>query len=356
MNPFLYAPSRETTVQSLPEALELANSDFAYNTREFQVRNLNLDGEGHILIGNQDHPVTMDGMNGLCSRFRIPNPFAGRIPYDLLKTNILRLARDAADETLIVHSRNDGAVVNISKGLTIPPNNAEVISRTMRLFPGEELDTRINLGDKGVDIDLIRGNAQIIEARVGDPIKVGLRISTSESSFWTGYAKTLLYILRCTNGAVMSKSFGAVKLRIKLEMNPNTVYNLFFKKVIEFVPNFNNLSALLQRSGSLYMFDSELVNVWKSISRRGVDYDVIDMLIGIGEGDRGDFISRVKTREKHNEVLVGGQPEPPQPTTIKVYDVFDRITSHALVCHQELRQDLEVIAGDIIANLASRQN
>lgn len=356
MNSSLYAPSKERTVMTTDEALELASSTYAYTTKSISIKDLNLNGEGLVYLRGTEYPITVDGMRGLCARLRIPNPFAERIPYDLLKTNVLRLARDKADEELTAHIRNDNAVVNISKGLTVPPNNAEIISRTRELFRNTPASYRINLSDRGLDIDLVRENLKNIEARVGDPITVGLRISTSESSFWTGYAKTLLYILRCTNGAVMSKTFGQVKLRIKHEHNPQTVYNAFFRKVSELTPNFDWLSQLLTRSNEEFFSDEALVAVWKSLTRMGIDNDQADELTLLTEDVRDVIISRVKARKKVNDLRPITNRELPSKTGIRVYDVFDKTTSFALICNQELRQGVQELAGRLIADLDKPSN
>jgi len=348
-----FVKETEVTVIDWDEGIYQSQEVYNIGIREIRYRDLQVNEQGFIVVGNEIYTTTEAGLIGLCKRLGIPDPFAHRIPFDLLQTNIHRLLSERSTNQINVMHNTNRTILNFMHDTFVPVNNTKLLTEMRQKFPNFPI--KISIGDRGMDLDVISFNREVEvnrENKVGDIIRAGLRLSSSHTGFWSTKANVLLQVLRCTNGAVMPSSWGEAKMRLSPEKDAEKIYKDFFNQIIKLTPSFDRLTGILSKSPNSYLTDATVLDLWKRLTKNvGLDTLDADSIIGWVENQRELINSQVRTRKIANKMVLPGEEQEDQKTDIACYDVFDRMTFYANDCHQIERKKLQQLSGNLLTGI-----
>ena len=181
-----------------------------------------LDDELMLTFHSQRYALTEKAFEDLCQLVNVPVRFAKDIPTDLVATIMERLK--VLHQQTVVPIHRDDVVVGLvdprkwthsrakeSRPHYVPVTNAQLL----RVIGDHWADSgdvpRMTIADSGMSIEVLNSR-QTIEPKVGDVTHVGLAITNSETGGANPQARGYTLRLVCTNGAMLPKTFGLIRL------------------------------------------------------------------------------------------------------------------------------------------------
>ena len=238
-NELSFAPEKEhVDVKSMDEALDAVKT-FKTKPQKVSLKditvslnggaNLKVDEEG--ISKPQVMKMTQWSLQSLCRFLGIPDPFARKIPIDLLQKNISRLLQEKREDFVSLLIGKENEIVNIVKANYKPFENEKLLSKLNTLFNnGKSIEWEsMRVGSRGFDLNVVDSSVKPLEPKVGDITKIGFRIINSDTGFRDATAKVYLFRLACTNGATLTDDWGIVRR--------NANRNISYERDLEYFAN-----------------------------------------------------------------------------------------------------------------------
>ena len=341
-----FAPRKDATrVVTMQDALSFIQAtQLQVTPHVLNIGELKINDDGSLTNG-QTRQITKYGFENFCSILGIPNPFARKIPQDLLFTNIHRLQEDRSDKPVVLLERPDGAIANIVKA----PYKEVPYGDVLSVLDGREFKY-IDIGEQMLTMCLTFEETQFGLA-AEDTFFVGTTVTSS--IVWKSKLSMEANIYRtlCGNSFIMPL-VGRAKADYRLGADERL---LRFAESVRCYDEtvLNRLKQGMELLPTRKMYRREVANVWRKLNTLAGE-QAADMLIGLDPDTRIATISAEKTQLSSNRIarLYGRPVEDPVITDIAFYDVLNAITASAKAASEQVKLDLERYAGGLIQNLA----
>lgn len=301
-----------------------------YRTVFVDPTSIRLTDDGNITYNGNQGKMSLEGFrNMVVQLYKIPDPFAKRIPLDALQYNIERLGKEINFPIQFVF-REDGLIINAVKDELKAIDSAPLI----HLFHDHEVK-KVLYSDYGVQVQTINPSfGEKFEPKVGDITGVGVNFNNSETGFWNPQAEILVWQLACSNGAIMSKRFGQVKVRIKRAgLNAESIARSFEFKLQKLLDDSGIISSRMQSMVNSNLTNENIATVIKAASR----------LVGVDQVEESLEIER--ERIKDIKALARIEEHKDEETEFNAHEIYSKITNLANDYHDPIRRKLQVLGG-----------
>ncbi len=328
------------------DELEKLYSEYVYEESEpFHPSQVSLQTDGTYAINGQEVAGTYSSLKGLCKLLRIPNPFASRIPVDLLQRNIDRLSEEANFEIKTI-TRKDGNIANfVKEDFVSIPHQMLFEPLANKYGSADVLEGKVS--DNWLALSLTKGEDEFFKSFEGvspnDKYDMGVVVINSPTGHMTTQARVLLHRLICMNQVVGPSNFDIVKCRPKPNRQLEKVVDNFVEGISKLYCDVNSIeSAITSLDRSIK--PEELKSIFNAVKKITGDVEFVDSeIFGLDPDDRKEILTNLKKYKQ-------GQIEAPPEPQINLYDVFNNITEQAKTFEQEERYKLESYAGKLISN------
>jgi hypothetical protein len=321
-------PKTFNNIKALEQSLQ-SRQDYA--TEVVDPTSITLTDDGDITYNGKKAKMSLEGFRNMVTKIhRIPDPFAKRIPLDLLQHNIKELGK-GIDTPIEFVFQNDGLIINAVKDeLKVIPSLPLI-----RLIDDHQIK-HIAYSDYGIEIQTINpqwGEVDI-EPKEGEVSGVGVNLINSETGFTDPQAESLVWTLICSNGAILPKRFGQVKIRIKRkDVNVESISRSFQYKLERMLQDNSIIASRMNKMGDSNLRKGEAAWLFKSVSR-AVGKDQMLETFGIEGKEFGDLKAEARL-DDHRE----------EETEFNVYDNYSKVTNLANEHYGETRRKLQTIGG-----------
>lgn len=328
------------------DELEKIHQEYVYEeSPEVHPSAIHLNEDGTFQIGNEQIKGTRASLKGLCKILRIPNPFASRIPIDLLQRNIDRLGEEADFDAKYI-TRKDGTIVNFVKtdfvGIPHPMLFEPLVNKYGK---AEQLGGIVS--DNWLAVSLTKGEGDAFTSFEGlgknDMYDMGVVIINSPTGHITTQARILLHRLSCMNQVIGPSNFDVIKCRPKPNRELEKVVDNFIKGIQDLHYDVKQLQAFIQGMDRT-ITAKELKSVFNSVKKITGDMEFVDSeIFNMDPEDRKEVLTDFRKFKQ-------GQLEEPPTPDVNLYTVFNNITEQAKTFDQETRHKLESYAGKLIGS------
>jgi len=350
MLPQNLVPTREDQTADIRTARDLLEQQYPTTYETTTLNDMTLHDDATVeyipLNGKANRlPFTQGFLESLAKHIRMPLNYAYDIYFNLFRENFHR--RKAACSCGLTLCIVRGAIVN-----TAPANYENLRAPNLKILDMLNVEEsvwqfkNISLSDEGISINFLHPTG-VVEPKPGDTIRVGIRVTNSETG--GRYAKVTAFTERlvCSNGAVMPDSLGTVWWSTDRRMHETTKLNAFRKKTLEL------LQGTLPATIAIYdgirdrqILQREFVHLFRRMNYALHSGEQADRILGIATEDR----VRVQTHVRELEPGDHGEATP-----WLVFDLHNRVTAGARQVvpssrnsRFSLRERLEEIGGDLL--------
>jgi hypothetical protein len=344
------APSAYLQTEDVNAALEFSYK-LNLHKEQFSLRDIRLNQDvldpnnpdkGMTIDG--EHLITSYGLVNLCKILRIPPPFAGVIPIDLLYHNIERLIKEDIDlPSVVLLRRDDGSVANVVKGSYDESPYSEVISTFLSKDP-----VHISISERLMKIALQREELSIKGNGDLDTLNIGTYVYSSLTKECKLHMTSGLYRTMCTNSFIMpylgkvtaAYNTGAEDRLLKFTADIDTLLSM---------DAFDNLKEKFSQLVTMNLKKPDFLRIYSNLSRiiggaeanalLGVDSEILKVI-------KADV--RYFTHSISKAKLLGLDIPVTEESEFGVYDVMNKVTKHAQQYWGFERYALEKLGGHII--------
>jgi len=324
---------------------------------------------GELRIGSESRRITRVGLEQLCKHLGIPNPFARKIPIDLLSTNICELGVDRDKPIRFVIRESDGAVVGVVKHKYVFVPSLDLIQRIGDNILNGKSNRDISISTGGIRITYSMPADVSVEPEVGDIIRFGKEVINSEIGYRKLQAKLLIFRLVCSNGAIAPVCFGqVVEHQIGDDDSSNTILNRFIKHYNKFGSRFDMFKDAFHAMRTHNVTEDDFVKFGRSLdgiirspeygdfegadptdsSMKNIGFDLL------GVPDYPEMIKRVSKRTRLMKENPFGDIEPsPTIPDLTYYELYNKVTALPHKFHRDFlrRMEVEKLGGKIIEHV-----
>lgn len=340
MDKLKFAPAKPAVrVNTIPEAYEqVLRLELSVTPTRTELGKLLVLPDGTIKLGELYRPATSYGFINFCKILGIPEPFANKIPIDLLLTNIKRLQEEHSGVSVSVLERSDGTIANVLKGEYKEVDYTSFLSN----FDG----MTVKYVDVGERLMVLAATFEELPVlfKEDDPLYVGTYVYNSILRTTPLHMFSGLFRTQCSN-SFLAPYMGKFRADYKLEPE---------ERMLRFVESIRcydeKMVRKMQESFNILetrrMFEGEVVRVWKKLNSIVGPLDS-DLILGLNSDMRKAMVQEESAREIKNKLakLRGEAVREKSLSSLMYYDVLNAITANARDRHQEEKKVLENIAG-----------
>lgn len=332
-------PEKEVRVTHADELQEILETEFKTTYHATTSERIRFLPNGVVQFDGKEVPCTLGFLESLSQSIDMPFGYACRIDGELFAINFEH--RKESECRALTICLNRGIAVNAApaeyRAVRTVEVLAGVIDKPLWNFAGARVS------DRGVDIDFLQPGIDVAP-EPGDIIKVGVRLTNSETGF--GCLKGSRFSLRlvCTNGAVMKDTLGTARWNYDRRMHHQTSVEKFQKDLFKLGENHEAHVQLYEQLSQRIFLDREIVNVWRQVRGVLTTPDAVDRVLGLEAEDRQNLQAVVRARSPFL---------PPEITAHRVWDIHNRITAAAQRMSFARRSHLERIGGALLWDLSS---
>jgi hypothetical protein len=370
--PYFLAPERICKSMDIAESIQICETHFAYTKREIQIAQISMDDSFMLSVDGQPYRLTQHALSGLCTILGIPFSFALSIPTALTALNVHAL-KEIPTQAVIMIVRNDVVVTFLDpmkwaktedgvrtkkKPHYLPVTNLSLLQMLEKVWSGEDVDTRITLTDHGMHVSLVnQADTFTLEPVVGDVSRVGIAVTNSETGGPLPVARGYTLRLICTNGATVPTDTKLYRFSNDWRCSWQWRLDIFAKALQCLMQDMQGKCGALQaaytRMVEAKLNDVQLYNWYRKVQylSRSIptSSDQIDRIFGVEAKQREEFFTRVRDRQRAIRSGTSAAIEPPQPTGLIAWEVFNGITEAARdEMYYHRRAGLESLAADVV--------
>jgi len=328
-----FAPLRPTKFETLEEVETMLDERPEYESVLVSGDSISLLDKGVIKFGDREAQMSLEGFKQSMKKvYKIPDPFAARIPYHLLQENIKEIGK-TLDYPLELLLNNDGLIINLfPAGMPRIP-----IRPLLSALEGQE-PQHIQYSETGLTIQTLNPAVTFsTEPKVGDITRLGTNFSASETGFGFPIASTLAYTLICSNGAILPKRFGQIRMRIKSgEADPEAIARNLAYKLRNLIQSTESLGNRFNKMGQINLSFGRTYGILNSCSKVTDREEVLDHF-----KISGDEFTEIKQSAKNDEIRF-------DETEYGMYDFYSKVTNMANNHYGSERKRLQTIGGKFL--------
>jgi len=317
------AQERAKTAIDFDEAVELAETEFAVNVLPVSPPQLGIKEDGSIILGGDLGEVraTRTGIKGLCKAVRIPDPFAQRIPFDLLQHNLSRLLM-GLDSLRVVLRKDDNCAIGFLAGTKGTVSNEGILNATVKsMLAGRYDQPGFHFTDSKF---VVKALSDVTVAPTTEDVSYIGQILTN-SQVGLSYPMSQLHALRnsCTNSSIMPKGFGQIRMRVTAGDDEENILSGFTRKVERLSLQEASLAMRYLRMSQTRCPEAHWFGAWRGVNRVAGDPEEADMIMNCSDEKR----RQVKLFVKKERDDPAANLTPIIDETY--YDVFNKVTAGA---------------------------
>jgi len=337
----------ETDLNSLDELKEHIASDRQFEFSTSEIQDISFD-EGLICTSNKNFPMTKKAFKDYCRLLGIPDPFARKIPTDLLYHNIDTLkARLAGDQIILVHDKKDKGIIRINKAPFVASPVDRIVDKlsAMNLSP-----VFIKTNSDRINMTLINEEVEEIMVEHNDPTKLGFCLRMSDATPSALIARAGLWRFVCSNGVILGQNFGFIRQKVKVGNSPEIILNTFFEQIANLNTKMDKIKNGLVAMVNTELTDREAMKIWSKVKRHTSDLNIADSVLGISEDERKALKALIRARDV--QLRLGAFREDStdledKPFRGSIYNIYNQITDKAKGYPLDIRLKLETIGGEL---------
>lgn len=351
-----FAPEKEhVNVKDMTEALDKVK-EFETKTVSvsFADTKISLNGGVALVTKDEKRKMTKWSLQSLCKFLGIPDPFARKIPVDLLRENISRLLQEKKEDAINLLIGKENEVVNIVKANYKPFQNREFLLKLDPFFRERNVEWEsMRLGYRGFDLNIIDPSIKPLEPKVGDITKIGFGIINSDTGYRDAIAKVYLFRLTCVNGATLTEDWGIIRRDSNRKISLERDFTHFIDKCKNLRIDVNRLNDIYHKMPETNLTDFQVESVW-SATNRVAGLEQADAVINKNEDGRKAILHLVSSKRAHNRQLFIDEVKQPEPTDVNAYNTYNRITDDSKRYTWQDALRLQAIGGRIISMLVEQ--
>jgi hypothetical protein len=365
--PEFFAPEQTLSTTSIEEAQAACETVFHYTRKEISLAQIFLEDDLTLGFNGDRYRLTEPAFDDLCRALAVPVAFAKGIPADLVARIAARLSM-LHQQTIVPVCRED-VVVGIVDPLKWTGSRAKTRRPHYEPVPGGRLlqviknirtdvdDTpHVTIADSGLCIEVL-DRERVVEPRVGDLTRIGVAVTSSETGGPMPQARGCAVRLICTNGATAPTTFGVVRFSTDWRVKSDVRLRAFETALRDFSVDLDLLRSTYKRLASETVTDQLFYSLYRQmryIYRHVPDGErLAHNALGVEPQQRRQIIAQVRRRQagaRDGQASV----EPPQPTGLGAWDVFNAVTTAAREEPYRRRVALERLGGDLLGAYAPR--
>ena len=350
-----FHPEPVTQIKTLAELRDHVNVFSGFEEREVVGRDVQIMEDGRVTVQGETRLVTQSGMKYLCKALRIPDPFANRIPFDLLRHTAHRLLTDV-DSVKVFASNHNNHWVNMTSprswGVQIIPLIEQIEENldSLDMISGE-------ISEAGVILDFRSDQVAEITDKldVGSITQFGRRFSGSECGFGYPLSSFVAYRLVCTNGMVAPRGFGQVKCRNR--GNQEAQIASFVRRCragSQQINRFAQAYAAVAADDSIMPSNRQLHRIWNGTRKILGDADLADEVIGIDNEERSELRAAVKKERRihmddETDEDIDSPTEIPLVVKMPWFRLINKVTASANDVSGRPKTKLQELGGKALA-------
>lgn len=333
-----------TATHDAAELRNLLETEFVTIYTSASLSDLNLCAGAVIEVGGQSLQCTKAFLKDLAAFIGMPLRYANDIDFGLFRHNFeeRKWVTDRRVQVCIV----GGCAAGLARGDYRPALTLDVLNA---LPLADEKFWKLQkacLSARNVEIDFVSEDF-CVEAKKGDVIRAGIRISNSETGGCGLKASMFTLRLVCLNGAVMSDGVGSVRWSYDNRMAYMSSINQFVHNLLRLRDRQDDLRRIYAAAVERPVFEEEVSRLWRRVRSAGhFTPEEADAVLGLTAEERRRLTSAVAGRQAAHE-----------PAAESVWDLFtihNRVTAAAKLYPFGLRSRLERIGGSVLS--AAAQN
>lgn len=187
---------------------------------DIMLNSITIEDDLSVRVADDNYGGTNDFYKNFYGLLNIPYPFTGKIPIDLLQTNVDRLKNEFNTPIKLV--KRDDTLINIIKDTN--RNGDKLFFQTLNTdmlldnFSSDNFSLKnCFIGDDGAVVDIVHKDLGVFEmdSKEGDIVEIGYRLK-NPFTLHSNKLSMSIYLnqLVCSNGMTMSKEFGSVSLNL----------------------------------------------------------------------------------------------------------------------------------------------
>ena len=352
-----FYPEETIQIKTLGELRDNVNIFSGFDSAEVVGSSIRIEEDGQITVDGETRQCTESGMRYLCKALRIPDPFAKRIPFDLLRFTLHRLLADV-EAVKVFSSNSNNHWVNLTGprawGVPIIPliEQIEEDLESLDMISGE-------ISENGVILDFRSDQIPEVEdhLEVGSITQFGRRFSGSEAGFGYPMSSFIAHRLVCSNGMVAPRSFGQVKCRNR--GNSEAQIASFVRRcragAIQ-IGRFAATYAAIAADSTIMPTNKQLHRILNGTRKVIGDADLADEIVGIDNELRSELRSAVKRERRFNlsdeideEVDAPSVTEVPRVVNTPWFTLINRVTRSANDVSGRPKSRLQELGGKALA-------
>jgi hypothetical protein len=301
---------------------------FRLTVESVATKDISLIGDSvvQLCLGTTTYPITDWGIKSLCKLFGIPNPFARKIPFDLLQHNIQRLTQTYSKTPEInISLDSDGHVVGVTPFAYRPLQTYDILKNLAETFKtASEID--IKLTSHNLFMYALRNLVKDLEPVTGDFTKVGTVITNSEVGDLDAHANLYLLRLICTNGAVVGDKWGRVVRNKNNTLSYEKVLEQFIRGCGILAGNQASLEQCYNQLPQISLNSSQFVRTQRTLHTVLRDKDEVNRILKTDPEEIKSFFIHERMRGNPDSLQYGSAPI---DTKKNAYEVFNNMTESA---------------------------
>lgn len=351
-----FYPEEEVFVSSIDDLKKHSSIFSGFEAETVEGDKISITEEGRVKISaSETLALTRSCLKQLCKGLRIPDPFAQRIPFELLRDNITQLL-ERQEAMRVYRSGSNGHLVNIRvfrPGRTVVPT-VDLVEAIFETLVGVD-DVRFHLRESHVTTSFSLPELPVVEVKVGDITKFGWQIRSSECDFLSLAGSLHAFRLVCSNGMVAPRRFGGCRAtsRGKAEQIIKKFVNGLSRQdrpAQVFIEEYRRVAS----GTELIPTNPQVIRLWTGIKKIVGDMAVADSVLSIDEETRKTIraVARAErlalTRVDLDTKDDVGEEDFRPVLKRNWWDTINQITESANEFGGETRRRLQVLGGKAV--------
>lgn len=334
MLPEKVIPENEVHTRQLSELLSLLQTDYRTSYHRTTLDKMQIYPDGRVEGEGWTAPYTQGFLEAVAGSINMPLKYACRLDFELFQRNFEYRKLSCSKGLAVCMHR--GVAVNIADAEYRPATTHDVLE-SFGTNEGDFVFQQALISDRGIEMGYLSPTLSL-EPEPGDVIRVGIRISNSETGYRGLKASQFSLRLVCSNGAVMADRLGTARWSYDCRISYRASISKFQKDVRKLRSNNENLGRLYQGILERRLLDLEFCQLWRRL-RNGLAPDQVDVILGVPPEER---------RTIQQEVRIRSTEQAPRMTPWRVYGVHNRITAAAHRYGFVVRTRLERTGGELL--------
>lgn len=296
---FVFADGFHTFVEDINKALEWVTTrekvEIAARFGEVEISN-----DAKIKIRGNEYLITQYCLEKFCRRLGIPQPFARKIPSDLLLKNIKRLIEEKQEESFLFFSSkigDDTVLIGEAKDNYVSADQEEFLKQMAEFQSDMWVPVNTLTTDRYVEFDFVNTE----DSCKFDDLQLGLNIRNSDTGDVNAVARLFLYSEAEKSGFIMPREWGYVERLRNKKVSVESTLIKFASKIKDMDLRTDCIKKALQEASDTNMTDEDCVVFWQNAQRITKDKEMADEVFSITEEDRKAMLKTVKERKKANK-------------------------------------------------------